>query len=764
MLVTVAGLPIANATLDEHQKLFTVSHTDSEYNSPFLGNGEVTTTVGPTGYHNGYCPEAEKVNRTIFWAGRRLSDARSADIRIPRVPPEELIGPTIPLVRFGRLLRSLKINGKETTDDNWTQRMDYNRGKVISTIEHGTVTEQTESLVCLTKNMLVFHTTFTNSSQKSHQLEFELAYQFGDAEGRLATGTRLHIRRPHPDDLGFGNVEGTRSLEQDLAKRPPHLRESLSVQYEIEKHLGEVHIGRYPMGIIRDTETGGVFTHSIELQQGESTELWFWLVLGDRLKYGHFPEYEQVLAFIEEHEQEWQNFWAASTIEISNPELEALRKSCLYTLRCNASPWTVPPGYLSTHWEGRTFHDEFYPFMGLISSNHADLAEHIPNYRLLTLPHARLRSAGRGTNFGWEVTETGEESAPYGHWVDEQFRHGQISEQAWRYYLYTKNFKDLERFYPVIKGCAGWMIHDVLIRAENGKLITRSIADVSEHVITAQNSIFAACATIRALENAARAAELLNIDEHMRVNWRNLASELRQNLPVDEKRNAYRYSDDVDIPTETAHLGMVFPFSIEKNSQRVKNTMHSAWGVYQNAKKNASSEQVFSYNWIWQVGRLATICFYQGLADKGYDVLNQAPKSITAFMAPNEHYHPDYGAFLPWLTSGAGAFVYAINAMFVQVIDEQGAVLLSAIPSKLEKAKFNGLLATHGVTVSGEIESGKPVKLTVHSKTKKRWSFRMKGEIANQVKFADGWTTSEPDSAGMITVSGNLKKGDNDLF
>ncbi|MBD3289848.1 hypothetical protein GF337_13665, partial [candidate division KSB1 bacterium] len=41
MLVTVAGLPIANATLDEHQKLFTVSHTDSEYNSPFLGNGEV---------------------------------------------------------------------------------------------------------------------------------------------------------------------------------------------------------------------------------------------------------------------------------------------------------------------------------------------------------------------------------------------------------------------------------------------------------------------------------------------------------------------------------------------------------------------------------------------------------------------------------------------------------------------------------------------------------------------------------------------------
>ncbi|GAH52750.1 unnamed protein product, partial [marine sediment metagenome] len=92
-------------------------------------------------------------------------------------------------------------------------------------------------------------------------------------------------------------------------------------------------------------------------------------------------------------------------MQFGNPELEVLRKSCLYTIRCNASPWTVPPGYLSTHWEGRTFHDEFYPFMALISGCYTDLAERIPRYRLITLPVAVRRSAGHGAHYAWEATE-----------------------------------------------------------------------------------------------------------------------------------------------------------------------------------------------------------------------------------------------------------------------------------------------------------------------------------------------------------------------
>ncbi len=743
---------------------FTVTSEQQEYNSPLIGNGEVVTTIGPTGYHNGYCPDAEHVNRTIFWAGRRLKDARSAKIRIPRVPPEELIGPTIPLIRFGRLYRSLKINDVLTDDVKWKQTLNPDDGNVVSELFHGDIVERTVSLVCLTENVLIFRTKFTNNGKQSHHLQFSLDYEFGDADGERATGTRLHIRRPYPDDPEFGNVEGTRSLATDLDKRPPHELESLSVQHEIEGHLGEVHIGRYPNGVIKDTDIGGRFIQELDLEPNQSTELFFWVMLSDRMKYAHFPKFEVVRKHINEHQREWQKFWDGSYVEFDNPELQALRTSCLYTLRCNASPWTVPPGYLSTHWEGRTFHDEFYPFMGLISGNYKNLAGRIPNHRLNTLPHALQRGLGRGAYFGWEVTETGEESAPYGHWLDEQFRHGQISECVWRYYLHTGDVDELKRFYPMLKGCADWLVHDVLRRDDESRLTTRIIADVSEHVVSAQNSIFVVAATIRALENAARAAEIIGTDEPTRKHWLNFAAELRENLPVDQERKIYRYADDVDIPVETAHLGMVFPFSIELNGEYVKNTLERAWNEYQKSKAQASSELVFSYNWIWAVGRLATICFYLGQPERGYEVLNQAPKSIGTFMAPNEHYGEKYGPFLPWFTSGAGAFVYAINAMFVQVVDEQGAILLPAVPDALGQASFKNLAADSGIAVSGKIEAGKPVKLIAHSMNECLWSFRVKEKIAEKLTFSNGWTRSEPDTAGMITVSGSLKKGDNDLI
>ena len=82
--------------------MYAVIQTDKHYNSPMIGNGEIVTTVGPAGYHNGFCPEDETVNRLFFWEGRRLKDARSGNVKIPRCSPEELFGASIQRVRFRR--------------------------------------------------------------------------------------------------------------------------------------------------------------------------------------------------------------------------------------------------------------------------------------------------------------------------------------------------------------------------------------------------------------------------------------------------------------------------------------------------------------------------------------------------------------------------------------------------------------------------------------------------------------------------------------
>ena len=74
---------------------------------------------------------------------------------------------------------------------------------------------------------------------------------------------------------------------------------------------------------------------------------------------------------------------------------------------------------------------------------------------------------------------------------------------------------------------------------------------------------------------------------------------------------------------------------------------------------------MWSYTWMWALSRLATISFYQNRADSGWEVLQAVPRTVGPFLAPNEHFNAEDGVFLPWYTSGAGSYIYSVNAMFV---------------------------------------------------------------------------------------------------
>ena len=748
--------------------MFTVTNNSKLYNFPFIGNGELGTALGPTGYHSGsytgICPEDDKVNRTLFWAGRRFKDARGGNIKIPRVAPEELFGATVPLIRFGRFDRTLHIDGVKTGDESWQQTLDYDQATVVSELNHGEIFEKSETLVCMTFNMLVFHTRLENRSKKDRKLNFTVDYVFGDAEGNRAHGTRLFIRRPYPDDVVFGDLGGVRSIETDLDKRPPHVLESLSVQYEIDMHLGEVRIGRYPMGIVRSTEHGGSFINEINLHPGESTDLWFWVVLSDRIKYTHFPNYERVLSLIEAHKKGWADYWKKSAVEMGQPELEAIRKSSLYTIISSTSPWTITNGNQSTTWEGRIFHDEFFGYMGLLSNNYAALAERAPNHRLTILPMATQRSKGHGAFYAWEAIETGEESAPYGHWVDERFIHGQFSEESWQFYLRTGSKKALARYYPVIKGCAEWLIHDAIIRDENGKLKIRSMTDLDEGLYPVDGGIYITCATIRSLENAAKAAVLLGCDTKDAEQWSALAAELRKSMPVNKEGNHYTYSENADLPNGGGHLGMVFPFPVDIHSELARNTISYGYRTFLESMEIKSADQVLSYTWMWALSQLAAALFYQGRADEGFNVLKQVPNTVGPFMAPNEQMREDIGAYLTWYTTGGGMYSFALTTIFVQVVDEYGAILLPAIPSELKNIRFHGLLATEGVTVSGEIRNGELVALNLMSETEMKWRFRISKSYFNLVNFRKDLHASQSDELDRVSIECSLKKGPNSLM
>lgn len=751
-------------TLQAQNKYNTASSKDESYNWPMIGNGNLQTIVGPNGYHNGQILEVESVNRTIFWAGRRHKDARTAETWIPRFDKDIPIGSTQPLVRFGRMHRLLKINGVEAKDDNWVQTMDYDNGIVKSTLNHNSLREYTESMVLLDKNILVFHTTFTNTSNSDVTADFTLKYEFGDAYGKQATGTKLFIFRPYHSDKLFGSIDGKFSTDPDVDSRAPHISEGLIVKYEVEDHLGEVRWGRSPVGKIQKTPVGGNFIHEIKLKKGESRELWFWATVSDRLKYTYFPSLEEVKKYVQEHSSGWNKFWSTSSVNLNNPELESIYKSSLYTLRCNSGEWSSSCGILASNWEGRFLHDEMFVFFGLISANHPELARKIPNWRWLTYDVAVQRSKGHGTFYAWESTEEGNESSPIGQWVDERYIHGEISEHTWRYYLYTGDKNTLNQFYPVLKGNVEWLIYDVLKYDENGNVRLRAVVPPVEHVYPAENCMYTVCAFTRSLQIAARAATILGKDKDKVNEWLQLSEKIKKLMPVDLKNNVYKVAANMDDPFGVAHLGSLFPFAVELESEVTKNTLNKAVEYFQKAKEQRTTDLVFSTTtWIWGLSNLASACFVAGEGEKGYNILKDAKYTIGSFMTPPEHWSKQDGAYLPWHTTGSGAYIAAINGMFVQVYDENGAIIFPAISPELKNTSFNRLLASEGVAVSGKMENGKIVQLVAHSPVDKEWTYRIPVALAKDVKFNGKLTSSNNMTNRYAVIKCKLQKGDNIL-
>jgi hypothetical protein len=752
------------ASLHSQEKWNTATSNDESYNWPMIGNGELQTIVGPNGYHNGKVLEVESVNRTLFWAGRRHKDARTAETWIPRFDKDIPIGSTQPLVRFGRTIRKLIINGTEATDDHWVQTMDYDRGIVKSTLDHTLLGEYTESMILLDQNIIVFHTVLTNTSNSDVSAEFTLKYEFGDAYGNQAEGTKLFVFRPYHTDKLFGSVDGKFSTDPDVESRAPHISEGLSIKYEVEDHLGEVRWGRSPVGKIQKTPIGGNFIHEINLKEGEQAELWFWAAVSDRMKYTYFPDLEQVKQYVHEHTEGWKKFWNTSSVHLDNPDLERIYKSSLYTLRCNSGQWSSSCGILASNWEGRFLHDEMFVFFGLISSNHPEMARTIPNWRWLTYDVAVQRSKGNGTFYAWEATEEGKESSPIGQWDDERYIHGEISEHTWRYFLYTGDKKSLEQFYPVLKGNVEWLMYDVLRYDEKGNVRLRPVVCPVEHIFPAENDMYTVCAFTRSLQVAARAATILGKDPDKVDEWLQLAEKIKKLMPVDTKNNVYRAAENLDDSFGIAHLASLFPFAVELESDVTKNTLKKAVEYYQQAKEQRTTDYVLSTTtWIWGLSNLASACFVAGDGENGYNILKDATFTVGSFMTPPEHWNKQDGAYLPWHTTGAGAYVAAINGMFVQVFNENGAILFPAVSPALKKSSFSRLLASEGVSVSGKMENGRIVELIAHSPTNKEWTYRIPASLAENVTFNEKLISSEDISGKYAVIRCNLEKGDNIL-
>jgi hypothetical protein len=707
--------------------------TDDGDVSALTGNGEICTAVSPTGYHVPPDLRSDKSHKTQYfvWAGRRRK------------------GPQHPLVDFGTIVRALRVDGGLPEVKEWEQEIDWRTGAVLSRWEHRELMEETRSFIALADNLFCADTVLKNHGEQPHEITFTVTYRFG---------------------------------EPDAEVHPVRKDDGVAIAYRLEDHLGDLFFGaEVSAGDAevdrREAEQGAVASFTARLEPGQSVVLTTWLHFSDRLYYEFPVTPDKLNDAIERHEAAWGEFWSRSEVVTGHETVDDFRHSSLYALRCQATPWSIPPTVSQPYWGAGSFHDEMYPFLGLLSSNYPDLAERIPYFRLTTLPQAQARARARGALYPWSSTEFGEERDPNGLWLTERFHLGQFAVCIHVLWLYERDRTQLDDLYPVLRDLARYFEMNMLEYGDGtpyspsvcgrgaDRLRTRPCVDFDESVGTVTNGPFTICAAIVSMEYAAHAAELLGKDTDRIPLWRTLASDLRLNLPTSALENGkiendlYKMPDDK--PLHYAILGPVFPFRVDVNSPRARRSAEHIHTICRSMRgwKPGFSDVFTGSSWMWMAGHLGIVHALQGNAELAWDAVKNGPSSAGPFLSPNEHVTGDDMIQVPWFTTGCGGWLYALNTLFVQV-DEEGTKLLPAVPKELKNARFRDLRAEGGVLVSGEFKRGKLASLNARAARPMPWRFRLPEGYAQTsalsgqvVTSVGGWYTVVMDEIGTAETS-----------
>jgi hypothetical protein len=676
--------------------------------SALVGNGELCTTLGPTGYHTPPDQQTDIAHRTqhFVMAGRRRS------------------GSLHPLINFGTLSCSLKIDGLEPHFKTRQQKIDVNRDipGVETRLDSDGIMIVTTTSVSLLSNVAWYQTVFLCTDLRPHDLDLKLSYTLSDA-----------------------NVNGIVSDADS----------GVHLAFEIENHLGNIFFGTRKAGSEADVsiernvnEVGCDCTIRARIQPQGLVTITSWLHFSDRISY-EFPQtIDRVIGPVLGSGPAWFKFNERSKVITGHESIDQFRDSTLYTLRSQATPWSIPPTVSEEYWGAGTFHDEMYPFLGLLSSNQVELAERVPYFRLTTLPQAMQRARGRGALYPWSSTEYGEERDPNGLWLTERFHLGQFAVCIWMLWLYNRDLVQLDDLYPVLREIARYFEMNMLECDENGRLRTKACVDFDESVGAVTNGPFTICAAIASMEYAANAAEILSKDALRIPKWRELAGELRKNLPGTDER--FEIPDGK--PLHYSILSPIFPFRIDVDSPRAVASAEYIHKVCRSTKgwKPGFSEVFEGSNWIWAAAHLGIVHALQGNGNLAWEAIKEAPASAGPFLSPNEHVDKDGVIHVPWFTTGCGAWLYALNCLFVQV-DEEGTKLLPAIPSELRDFHFRDLRGDSGILVSGRFADGKLVELTARGPKQMDWRYRVPRRFAEEVELA-GKKSDGPTGYARIEV------------
>jgi len=541
------------------------------------------------------------------------------------------------------------------------------------------------------------------------------------------------------------------------------IEDGAELQYQYHQHAGSIRARAQRVGgsgerAIVETETGleARFTGDLGSQPTVFRAL---VQFSDRETFAFPLTLEQWDRIFSEHRSRWLEYVEASTVRTGDDLVDACRLAGLYTLRAQLTPWSIGPTLSEQYWGGGAFHDEMYPFYALISGNSPDLAARMPYFRLTTLPQAMARGRGRGALYPWSSTEDGLERDPEGLWLTERFHLGQFSAEAWALWLYEQRLDDLAELYPVMKEIARFYEGTVLERAADGSVRTIACVDFDESVGPVRNGPFTLAGAIAALHWASAAATALGVNALRAEAWCRLASELRKSLyaEVDRQAGGEVFGVPDGVALHYSVLGHIFPFRTEVTSERARRSAALVHRVCRSTRgwKPGFAEVYSGSNWIWAAGHLGIVHAMLADQERAWDAVSVGPQSCGPAMIPNEHVDSSGVVRVPWFTTGVGAWLYAVNAMFAWV-DEAATHLCSALPQTEGDVSFERIRGAGGVLLSGHASAGAVQRVTAVAPTDLTWRYSLPARELDGIRPAGALVgSSEGRSVYEISLRAN---------
>lgn len=449
-----------------------------------------------------------------------------------------------------------------------------------------------------------------------------------------------------------------------------------------------------------------IFT--LHLQDGD--RFTFYILIEDDLPDDQIKDDLEFATLLKENMDLWDAYYSLGYVHTGDAQIDNTYLTALYHLKSVTTRWSIPVGLFNSYWEGKFFaFDEYYGYLGLLTSNHTELAKRVPEFRRdICFPVAVKRATkfcDEQARFMWITTEYGFESAIHGHWLDHVFHIPLVALGAYEYFEYTGDAEFLKKSMPMLRACAKFFTLNMVYR-DSQRIYIGKCTDLERLGSSIEQAFMTTCGAICLLEVYAEAADYLMEDADYAEECKQTAKMLRDSLPQDEEK--YLPFPKCTMRSIGVFSGK-FPFHIlHDNDKKMRRAFEdyckNEIGVGNMYRTGAGISPWYA---CWKAEGFAR----SRMVREAEAALRQVFASTGCFGEMFEINEPAYRG-RPWFMTAAGIYLSAVSDMLLQS-DINRIEILPAC--SIENVQFK-LAAKGGVVVETVIENGQPVSVTLYRK------------------------------------------------